>query len=90
MYIRTKQAACWVDGTSDVTQTRAPRQIRLQRWAEHPLRTPHGLARAIRFDGEDVRVLVENNGRRHWMPIDLAMDEAQARRWIRTGFGRGR
>lgn len=87
MYVVTKQAAIW--SGSAVVPKRASRPKRVQRWAERPLHTPHGIARAMRFDGEDASVLVERGSRRQWLPIGLVMNEAQARRWITTGFRRG-
>lgn len=88
MYVTTKRAA--VCSGSAVVPRRASRPERVQRWAERPLPTPHGIARALRFDGNDATVLVEQGGRRRWVPMHLVMSEDQARRWITTGFRRGR
>lgn len=90
MYIKTPQAACWVDSSTDMQRDRQTRPPRIQRWADRPLITPNGTVRAIRFDGEDARVLVERGGRRHWVPIAQVMNEAQAKRWVKTSFARGR
>lgn len=90
MYIKTKQAACWVGGPADATRGHSSRPPRIQRWADRPLVTPNGTIRAIRFDGEEARVLVERSGRRHWLPICHVMSEAQARRWVKTSFTRSR
>jgi len=89
MYIKTKQAACRVDGPTDAAQNHTPRPARIQRWADRPLVTPNGTVRALRFDGENARVLVERGGGRHWVPIAQVMNEAQARRWVKTSFTRG-
>lgn len=90
MYVITKQAAVWASASTDPVPPRTPRPQRIQCWAEKPLNTSSGAARAIRFDGEYARVLVERNGKRDWLPLDLVMNEDQARRWIKTGFPRGR
>lgn len=90
MYVVTKQAAIWAGSSADAVPQRAPRPQRIQRWADKPLNTPSGTARAIRFDGEYARVLVERGGKRHWLPLDLVMSEEQARSWIKTGFPRRR
>lgn len=89
MYIVTKKAACWVDRPVDAARIRAPRPERIQRWADRRLHTDRGTVIAIRFEGEDVRVLVEDSGKRQWQPIAWVMDEAQAKRWIKTCFSRG-
>jgi hypothetical protein len=90
MYTLTKQAACWVDHAVGSKPERTPRPPRIQRWADRPLQTPSGTARAIRFEGNDAFVLVERAGRRYWLTIDSVMDEVQAKRWIKTSFWRGR
>ncbi|HEU0198707.1 MAG TPA: hypothetical protein VFQ88_16025 [Nevskiaceae bacterium] len=89
MYVKTANAATWIDTNADNTRKPTPRPPRVQRWATRPLHTASGTARALRFDGNYARVLVEGAGRRHWMPLALVMSEAQAEHWIRTGFARG-
>lgn len=88
MYIKTKQAAVWVDGVADSVRIRAARPPRIERWATRPLHTREGIARALRFDGHYARVLLETAGRRQWVPLASVMSESQAERWIRTGFAR--
>lgn len=86
MYVVTKQAAVWVDGPTDVAPRRAPRPERIQRWATRPLRTPEGMARALRIEGDDKRVLVCNFARRRWVPSWRVMSEDELKGWMRTGF----
>ena len=83
-------AGQWVGGIASAKQNRTSRSQRIQRWADRPLATPSGLARAIRFEGNDAHVLVEHAGRRYWLPIDSVMNEAQAKRWLRISFWRSR
>lgn len=89
MYIKTSQAATWVESAIDARRKPAPRPPRVQRWATRPLRTPYGTAYALRFDGSYARVLMEVAGRRRWTPLSQVMTKEQAARWIRTSFGRG-
>ena len=89
MYVVTRQAAVWVDDPTDVAPRRAPRPKRIQRWATRPMRTPAGMALALRIEGDDVRVLICNFARRRWVRVELVMTEDQLRRWMRTGFRPG-
>jgi hypothetical protein len=85
MYIITKNAAWWED-----TPTDPERHQRITQWAERPLRTSHGTCLAIGFLNDEVRVLVERNRERQWLPIARVMSEAQVRQWIKVGFARRR
>lgn len=89
MYVRTHEAAVWVDGPADAARRHTPRPKRVQRRATRPLQTHAGVAHALRFEGEDPYVLVNAVGRYRWVPLAHAMDEAEAKRWIRTSFPRG-
>ena len=86
MYIVTKQAAVWVDDPSDVAPRRVPRPKRIQRWATRPLRTPEGMLRALRIEGNDKRVLVCNFARRRWVPSRRVLSDEELGGWMRTGF----
>lgn len=88
MYVVTKQAAVWVDDPTDVAPRRALRPKRIQRWATHPLRTPEGMARALRIEGDDKRVLVCNFAQRRWVPSGRVMSDETLEGWMRTGFRR--
>lgn len=90
MYTISNPADQCVGAAASAKQDRTFRPPRIQRWADRPLATPRGMARAIRFEGNDASVLVEHTGRRYWLPIDSVMNEAQAKRWLRTSFWRGR
>lgn len=89
MYVVTKQAAVWVDDPTDVAPQRDPRPERILRWATRPLRTREGMARALRIEGDDARVLIGDSARRRWVPSGLAMTDDELKGWIRTGFRRG-
>ncbi len=86
MYVVTKQTAVWVDDPADVAPRRAPRPKRIQRWATRPLRTPEGMLRALRIEGDDKRVLVCNLARRRWVPSGRVLSDEELEGWMRTGF----
>lgn len=86
MYVRSSQAGLGAGAAAEATRRHPRRPKRIQRRAVHPLHTREGLARWLRFDGEVPEVLVGSPGR--WVPLARVATEAQAERWIRTGFPR--
>lgn len=88
MYVKVEQAVVWVDGPAGAKRRHPPRPKRIQRRAIHPLHTSQGLGRELRFEDNKASVRVGATGQCRWVPLERLANEAQARRWIETGFPR--
>ena len=94
MYVRTPQAAAWMDTTDDASkplgaaqmQTAVPRAL-TTRWARAPLQSRrHGRCIALKVEGGEVLVGVAGSPRMQWLPVSQVLSEREVAAWLAGGF----
>ena len=94
MYVRTPQAAAWMDTADDASrlpdvaqmQTAVPQAL-TTRWARAPLQSRrHGRCIALKVEGGDVLVGVAGSPRMQWLPVSRVLSEREVAEWLARGF----